>query len=52
MIEKRRAKRELLGEVPTIKPGDRLLRWQRKPGGILHTISEKFSRWFKGTASK
>jgi len=52
MFNKRRVKRELLEEVPTIKPGDRLLRWQRKPGGILHTMSERFSRWFKGTASK
>jgi len=52
MTEKRRVKRKLLEEVPTIKPGDRVLRRQRKPRGILHTLSEKVSRLFKGTAGK
>jgi len=52
MTEKRQVKRGLLEEVPTIKPGDRVLRRQRKPYGILRTLSEKVSRLFKGTAAK
>jgi hypothetical protein len=51
-FNKRRVKRELLEEVPTIKPGDRVLRWQKKPRGILHTLSEKVSRLFRSTAGK
>jgi len=52
MFTKRQVKRELLEEVPTIKPGDRVLRRQKKPRGIFHALSEKVSRFFKGTAAK
>ncbi|TET18299.1 MAG: hypothetical protein E3J75_00430 [Dehalococcoidia bacterium] len=46
------AKKELLEEIPTIRPGDRVLRRRRKPRGILRTISQNVSRFFKGTVSK
>jgi hypothetical protein len=46
------AKKELLEEVPTIRPGDRVLRRRRRPQGILRTISQNISKFFKGTASK
>jgi len=46
------ARKELLEEVTTIRPGDKVLRRRRKPRGILHTISQNVSKFFKGRASK
>jgi len=45
-------KKELVEEVPTIRPGDRVLRRRRKPRGILRALSQNISKLFKGRASK
>ncbi len=52
MAYKQQHKRELLEEMPTVKPGDRVLRWQKKQRGIVHALSATVSRLFRRTASK
>jgi len=44
-------KKELVEELPTIRPGDRVLR-RRRPQGKWHTISQNISRLFRVTANK
>jgi len=45
-------KKEGLEEVPTIRPGDKVLRRRRRPRGVLHTVSQNISRFFKRATSK
>ncbi|MCD6453648.1 MAG: hypothetical protein J7K77_05135 [Dehalococcoidales bacterium] len=45
-------KSEPLEEIPTTRPGDRVLRRQKKSPGKLHTFSQNISRLFKGSSSK
>ena len=45
-------KKELVEELPTIRPGDRVLRRRRKPQGKWCTISQNISRFFRFTSNK
>ena len=45
-------KKELVEELPTIRPGDRVLRRRRRPQGKWRTISQNISRLFRFTANK
>jgi len=45
-------KKELVEELPTIRPGDRVLRRRRRPQGKWRTISQNISKFFRFTANK
>ena len=43
---------ESLEQLPTTRPGDKVVRRRRKHRGIFHAISHHISKLFKHTASK
>jgi hypothetical protein len=43
---------EPLEQLPTTRPGDKVVRIRRKRRGIFHAIWRNVSRFFKRTASK
>ena len=44
--------KESLEELATLKPGDRVLRRQRRPRGIMQAISQNMAKLLKCKAGK
>jgi hypothetical protein len=45
-------KKEKLEELPTLRPGDRVLRRERRPRSIMHAVAQNMPRLFKRRANK